>query len=580
MFRIRRVYDTLSPSNIEAIKKVKEIMRLQFASIPDTEISGLEEALRNPFKKRFKSILFVAEGIRNEVKGFALLLSEPTIKFCYLDWLAAASQKSGGGIGGALYERIRYEAVALGALGLFFECLPDDIGKCSDGKFLEQNRKRLKFYEKYGARPIINTDYDLPYKPGAQDMPYLVHDPLSLNLELEKVYVKKVIRAVLSRKYADICPPSYIKKVVSSVKDNPVRLRPYRYLNPAKVSASIHDDTLEKIPLVINRMHEIHAIHERGYVEAPVRISVIEKELDNTGIFSKKEASPFPDSWITSIHDAKLVKFLKRICHTAPEGKSIYPYIFPIRNKTRPPKEDSVLSGYYCIDTFTPLNRNAYPAAKAAVDCSLSAANEILDGHKIAYALVRPPGHHAERQVFGGFCYLNNNAVAANFLSRYGRVAILDLDYHHGNGQQDIFYGRSDVFTVSIHGHPSFAYPYFSGFSDEDGEGTGKGYNYNIPLPESVDGAVYSKALSKALRKIAEFKPAFLVVALGLDTSKSDPTGTWSLQARDFENNGRLIGELGIQTLAIQEGGYRTRTLGINTAAFFRGLYKTVNKKD
>jgi acetoin utilization deacetylase AcuC-like enzyme/ribosomal protein S18 acetylase RimI-like enzyme len=255
-----------------------------------------------------------------------------------------------------------------------------------------------------------------------------------------------------------------------------------------------------------------------------------------------------------------------------PEGKSLYPYIFPIRNKTRPPKEPSVLSGYYCIDTFTPINRNVYPAARRGVDCTLTAAAEILAGRRIAYALVRPPGHHAERRAFGGFCYFNNNAIAAQYLCAHGRVAILDIDFHHGNGQQDAFYRRSDILTISIHGHPRFAYPYFSGFEDEIGEGEGEGFNWNLPLPEAVDGPHYRKALGKAIARIHTFKPHFLIVALGVDTAKGDPTGTWQLTGKDFDANGRLIGAMGLPTLVVQEGGYRTRTLGASVFNFFTGL--------
>jgi acetoin utilization deacetylase AcuC-like enzyme/GNAT superfamily N-acetyltransferase len=231
-----------------------------------------------------------------------------------------------------------------------------------------------------------------------------------------------------------------------------------------------------------------------------------------------------------------------------------------------------VLSGYYCIDTFTPINRNAYPAARRAVDCCLTATREILDGKRLAYALVRPPGHHAERRSFGGFCYFNNNAIAAQYLCAYGKVAILDIDYHHGNGQQDIFYRRADVLTVSIHGHPRFAYPYFSGFEEERGEGEGEGFNLNLPLPETIDADKYRRTLTRALERVQAFNPQFLVVALGLDTAKGDPTGSWPLKTRDFEINGRSVGELGLPTLVIQEGGYRNRTLGQNARNFFKGL--------
>src|SRR5690606_34275874 len=120
----------------------------------------------------------------------------------------------------------------------------------------------------------------------------------------------------------------------------------------------------------------------------------------------------------------------------------VYPYVLPLRNRGRQPKERSVLAGYWCIDTFTPINRNAWPAARRAADCAITAADEVLNGAAAAYALIRPPGHQAERRTFGGFCYICNGAVAANYLSRYGKVAILDVDYHHGNGQQDIFYER------------------------------------------------------------------------------------------------------------------------------------------
>ena len=281
---------------------------------------------------------------------------------------------------------------------------------------------------------------------------------------------------------------------------------------------------------------------------------------------------PFPEKHILQVHNKEYVRYFKKVCSNLPPGKSVYPYVFPIRNSTRPPVELSVRAGYYCIDTFTPLNINAYLAAREGVNCVLTAANEILTDTKAAYVLTRPPGHHAETNVFGGFCYFNNNAIAANYLSRYGKVAILDIDYHHGNGQQQIFYSRSDVLTISIHGHPSFAYPYFSGFSEEKGEGEGLGYNVNYPLEEVIDGEEYRKTLKKALLRTRQFKPSFLIVALGFDTTKRDPTGTWSMIYKDLEINGRMIGELKLPTLIVQEGGYRTQTLGLNAKSFFKGF--------
>ena len=192
--------------------------------------------------------------------------------------------------------------------------------------------------------------------------------------------------------------------------------------------------------------------------------------------------------------------------------------------------------------------------------------------------MVRPPGHHAERNVFGGFCYFNSTAIAAHYLSAYGKVCILDIDYHHGNGQQNIFYRRNDVLTISIHGHPRFAYPYFSGFADEKGEGLGVGFNINYPLQEHLESKVYRLVLETAIKKIKRFAPQFLVVALGLDTAKGDPTGSWKLTGKDFEMNGIMIGTLGYPLLVVQEGGYRVRSLGANARNFFMGLWKGVEQ--
>jgi acetoin utilization deacetylase AcuC-like enzyme/ribosomal protein S18 acetylase RimI-like enzyme len=572
VLKIRRIYDDALPVNRETIQQVQQILRTRFGGGLEKEIALIGEKLRNPFKQRFSTIMLVAENLRHRVLGFAMLLHEPVIGFCYLDWIALAGGSSGGGLGSALYDRVRGEAVVLGVKGLFFECLPDDADRCPDASLLRQNRQRLRFYERYGARPIINTGYELPIKPEDTCMPHLVYDGLDRPQPLRPAFARKVVRAILERKYAEYCPPRYVDQVVASFRDDPVQLRPFRYVKPEAVRTAVDSRSTEQIALVVNDKHHIHHVHDRGYVEAPVRVATILAAIEPSGLFALSQPRVFSDKHITAVHDADLVNYLRRACEEMPEGKSLYPYIFPIRNKTRPPKEPSVLSGYYCIDTFTPINRNAYPAARRGVDCALTAAAEILAGRRIAYALVRPPGHHAERRAFGGFCYFNNNAIAAHYLSGHGRVAILDIDYHHGNGQQDAFYRRADVLTISIHGHPKFAYPYFTGFEDERGEGEGEGFNWNLPLPEAVDGPLYAKALEKAILRIRAFKPNFLVVALGLDTAKNDPTGTWQLLSKDFETNGRLIGELSLPTLVIQEGGYRNRTLGTNALGFFKGL--------
>jgi acetoin utilization deacetylase AcuC-like enzyme len=329
----------------------------------------------------------------------------------------------------------------------------------------------------------------------------------------------------------------------------------------------------ERILLVVSRGHAIHRVRKKGYFERPFRIEAILGELEPTGLFLEVPARHFADRHVLAVHDRAFVACLKKTCEHAQPGQLIFPYVFPVRNAARLPADLAVRSGYYCLDTFTPLHRDAYRAARHAVDCALTAADAVLRGRGLAYGLIRPPGHHVERRFFGGFCYLNSTAVAANYLSRAGKVAVLDLDFHHGNGQQDIFYQRRDVLTVSIHCHPRFEYPHFAGFEDERGAGPGKGYNVNIPLPQRADGRRYRRALRAALKRVTEFGPRFLVVALGLDTATRDPSGSWNLRAADFEANGKMVGALRLPTLLVQEGGYRRRRLGIAARHFFGGLW-------
>ena len=578
MFRILRVHDDVLPANREAIVQVQAIFRTQFSRVPEKDIESLPDQLRNPLKYRFRSILFVAEDARGKVTGFALLNHDATLNFCYLDYLSAARQKMGKGIGAALYERVREEGRFLKTIGLFYECLPDDPNLCRNPEVLRQNAERLRFYERYGARPIANTAYETPLKPEFDNPPYLVYDRLGQPLELRRDTARSIVRAILERKYGDRCPAGYIDRVVASFRDDPVRLREPRYakketLVPVKVSVA----TDKQIVLVVTDQHAIHHVREQGYVESPVRIKSIVEGLERTDLFLNVRPLYFPERYIHAVHDEPFVDYLKRVCSTLAPEESVYPYVFPIRNAARPPKDLAIRAGYYCIDTFTPLTRDTYQAAKRAVDCALTASAKILEGYRLTYALVRPPGHHAERRAFGGFCYFNSAAAAANYLSAYGKVACLDIDYHHGNGQQEIFSQRSDVLTVSIHGHPRFAYPYFTGFDDEEGHGPGKGFNLNIPLPEQVDPERYREVLQRALKKITAFEPRFLVVAFGLDTAKGDPTGTWSLSARDFEANGRMIGLLRYPTLVVQEGGYNNRVIGSNARHFFTGLWSGAN---
>ncbi|MEQ8507490.1 MAG: GNAT family N-acetyltransferase [Rhodospirillaceae bacterium] len=569
MFRIRTLTDAVAPANQRAIAEIQATIRDRFPDMSESDIEKLPAQISDPMTHQFVTKVAVAEDGRGRLLGFSIFLTDPTLKFGYLELIATTKSGGGSGVGAALYEQMREKARQKKLSGIYFECLPDDPALSPDPKLRKQNADRLRFYEGFGAYPITGTAYETPVTPGATDSPYLVFDGLDQQGLSKAAKLRKIVRAILERKYAHLCPPEYVDAVTTSIQDKTLGLRPPQY-DAAKSGDA--QKVASKFPLVVNEKHDIHHIREQGYVEAPVRVKSILAEIDRTQLFKRVEPKQFGDRHITAVHDPRLVEYIEHACAEAPEGRSVYPYVFPIRNAQRMPKDRSVLAGYWCIDTFTPLNRNAYPAARAAVDCALTAAEFVLNGARAAYALVRPPGHHAESKAFGGFCYFNNAAIAANYLSRYGRVAVLDVDYHHGNGTQDIFYERADVLTLSVHGDPKFAYPYFTGFRDEAGRGPGAGFNLNIPLAEKITPEDHRTALRRAMTRIAQHRPAYLVVALGLDVAKGDPTGTWSYRSEDFSKMGKLLGESGLPTVFIQEGGYRVQNLGVNARRFFEGF--------
>ncbi|MFN3265445.1 MAG: histone deacetylase family protein, partial [Deinococcales bacterium] len=231
-----------------------------------------------------------------------------------------------------------------------------------------------------------------------------------------------------------------------------------------------------------------------------------------------------------------------------------------------------VLAGYYATDTSAALTATTYQAALSSANLALCGA-QMLTAERAVYALCRPPGHHAMRGAMGGYCFLNNAATAAAFLSQNGaRVALLDVDYHHGNGSQDIFYHRPDVLTISLHADPVFEYPYYLGYADEHGVGAGAGYNLNLPLPAGTIWAGYQPALEIALQRIRRFGAEVLVLSLGFDTFSGDPLGTFALETADYSSMASQIAALELPTLLVQEGGYANAALGHNATAFIQGF--------
>ncbi len=580
MFRIRKVTDDLFPMNKNAVRQVKEILRSQFPDLSEKQIEEVSERFHDPLKRKLRSILFVAENLKGRVKGFALLVHIPDKNFCCLDYIATKKEEMPKGIGSALYERCREEAMMLRVSDIFLESPADDPEICKDKKALEQNASRLKFWEKFGARPLANTLYETPVEENDKSYPsFLVIDNLDREQLPSAERLKMVVETILQRKYPEECPEEHIEKITSSIKDDPVQLRPYKYYrNRPGYGPFLPPDKKKPFSLIYNDSHAIHHIRERGYVEAPVKIKTLLKSFQDSDMFKKVPALSFPEKYIRQVHSPDLVDYLKAACESVVNGNPVYPYVFPVRNPDKKPKDLSVLAGYYCMDTFTPIHENVWNASRSAVNCALTGAEQLLAGETLAYALVRPPGHHAETNVYGGFCYLNSAAIGAHYLSQYARIALLDIDYHHGNGNQEIFYKRKDVLTVSLHADPAKTFPYFCGYRSEKGEGEGEGYNLNIPLDEETSPTQYRMELSGALKVIDKFKPGFLVVSFGLDIGKGDPTGSFSFTSKDFEKVGRMIGSMGIPALILQEGGYTTRAMGLNAFNFMKGLYETIWK--
>jgi acetoin utilization deacetylase AcuC-like enzyme len=312
--------------------------------------------------------------------------------------------------------------------------------------------------------------------------------------------------------------------------------------------------------------------------EMPRRADLVLAEVKRAGLGEIVAPQEFGLDPLLRVHDADFVEFLSEAWDAwAALGRShdALPlnWLAPGMRRKRPDNIDGRL-GYYSFDAGTPITAGTWRAITSSANVALTGAARISAGDRGCFALCRPPGHHAGRGYYGGYCFLNNAAVAAQSLRDAGaaKVAVLDVDYHHGNGTQDIFYDRADVFFASLHADPSQEYPYFLGYADETGAGVGEGCNANYPLPWGTGWDRWAQALADALARIRGFGAEALVVSLGVDTFKDDPISQFRLESAEYLRLGAAIASLGLPTLFVMEGGYAVEAIGVNAVGVLRGF--------
>lgn len=337
----------------------------------------------------------------------------------------------------------------------------------------------------------------------------------------------------------------------------------------------------EQISVVYPPLHKKHSPefeifngNPEPHQEVPGRIDRILEALDRNKIGYQEVSTSLPAELLLSVHGEEYLDFLDQISRQLEPEDANYPSVFPTTLTSEVQQSNlAIRHGFFAFDMFTPIRKGTFEAALASASTAYEVAKNVYQGDLlVGYALCRPPGHHAERMKMGGYCYLSNAGIAAEFLSEHAKVAVLDIDFHHGNGTQDIFYERQDVLTVSIHADPTEIFPYYCGYDYEKGMGQGLGYNLNYPLPLGTDNQKYLPVLDKALEKISKYNPDYLVVGLGLDTHIADPIGGFRLTTDFFGRMGEQIKSLQKPTVITQEGGYNTEILGDNVVAFLQGF--------
>ncbi|MGU9957341.1 MAG: histone deacetylase family protein [Arenicellales bacterium WSBS_2016_MAG_OTU3] len=312
--------------------------------------------------------------------------------------------------------------------------------------------------------------------------------------------------------------------------------------------------------------------------ENPQRVEYVLESIADENLGEVITPEYFGEGVIARVHDQGYLKFLRtcwREWIDAGYEHQILATVWPARrHQQRVPNHIDGKVGYYAHSVETAIVEGTWQAAQSSVDVALTASKLVHEGEGAAFGLCRPPGHHACKDMYGGYCFLNNAAIAAQyFLDNHSRrVAILDPDFHHGNGTQDIFYDRDDVFYLSLHGAPEDAYPHFLGYADEKGEGAGAGYNQNYPMPPGTPFSVWNEAFMDALAKIKQYNPDVLIVSLGVDTFENDPISFFKLTSDDFKTYGNALGKLGMPTVFLMEGGYAVEQCGTNTVNVLTGF--------
>ena len=312
--------------------------------------------------------------------------------------------------------------------------------------------------------------------------------------------------------------------------------------------------------------------------EMPRRADTVLARVKAVGLGEIIPPEAFGLDPVYRVHRRDYVDFLSTAWDEwAATGRShdALPLVWPVRGlrTDRVPEDIDGKLGYYAMDAGVPITAGSWRAITASANVALTGAARIAAGAREAFALCRPPGHHAAADYMGGYCYLNNAAIAAQYLLDHGagRVAVLDVDYHHGNGTQSIFYARADVLVANIHADPRVEYPSFLGYADEKGEGDGLGFNLNYPLPHGTAWDDYAVALADACRSIAAYEPDAVVVSLGVDTFEHDPISRFRLRNDDYLRIGEAIGALAKPTLFVMEGGYAVDDIGVNAVNVLRG---------